>query len=217
MRKTRSRGSDAAIGLVLVINEIDRKEQQDTMNNSIIGKIDLKALWVCVALGIVFASGAVAGPEQDNEQAETEFARGDLMASMALWRKAALEGYAPAQARMGDILDKSEEDKEAVEWYRKAAAQGNAAGEFGLGQMYLKGEGVEKDVEMAHTYIRLAAEKNQLLAVVMMMNAYRTGALGLTPDSDKADQWEAKVAELSPGYVPAQGKNTEKEKKAGSN
>lgn len=187
------------------------------MNSSTTGRTNFKALWVGVVLGIVIASGAVAGPEQDNELAEKEFARGDLMASMGLWRKAALEGYAPAQARLGDILDKSEEDKEAVEWYRKAAAQGNAAGEFGLGQMYLKGEGVEKDAEKALAYMRLAAEKNNLLAVVMMMNAYRTGIMGLEPDSDKADEWEAKVVELSPGYVPAQGKNTGKEKKAGTN
>lgn len=186
------------------------------MNNSTTGRSNLKALWVGVVLGVVIASGAAAGPEQDNELAEKEFARGDLMVSMELWRKAALVGYAPAQARLGDILDKSEEDKEAVDWYRKAAAQGNAAGEFGLGQMYLKGEGVEKDVEKARTYIRLAAEKNELLAVVMMMNAYRTGAMGLAPDNSKADEWEAKVVKLSPSYVPAQGKNTEKEKKAGS-
>lgn len=187
------------------------------MNSSKTGRSNLKALWVGVVLGVVIASGAAAGPEQDNELAEKEFARGDLMASMALWRKAALAGYAPAQVRLGDILDKSEEDQEAAEWYRKAAAQGNAAGEFGLGQMYLKGEGVEKDVEKARTYIRLAAEKNELLAVVMMMNAYRTGTMGIEPDAGKADEWEAKIIVLSPGYVPAQGKNTEKEKKAGTN
>lgn len=187
------------------------------MNSSTIVKSNLKTFWVGVVLGTVFASGAVAGPEQDNELAEKEFARGDLMASMGLWRKAALEGYAPAQARLGDILDKSEEDKEAVEWYRKAAVQGHAAGEYGLGQMYLKGEGVEKDVEKARTYIQLAAEKNNLQAVVMMMNAYRTGGMGIAPDSDKADEWEAKVVALSPGYVPVQGKIPGKEKKAGSN
>lgn len=186
------------------------------MNSSTPAKTNLKFLWLGVVLGVFIASEAVAGPEQDHELAEKEFARGDLMVSMALWRKAALAGYAPAQARLGDILDKSEEDKEAAEWYRKSAAQGNAAGEFGLGQMYLKGEGVEKDVEKARKYIELAAEKNELLAVVMMMNAYRTGSLGLTQDNNKADEWESKVVKLSPGYVPAQVKNTATEKKAGS-
>lgn len=186
------------------------------MNSSTTGRTNFKALWATVVLGVVIASGAAAGPEQDSELAEKEFARGDLMVSMDLWRKAALAGYAPAQARLGDILDKSEEDKEAVDWYRKSAAQGNAAGEFGLGQMYLKGEGVEKDLEKARTYILLAAEKNELLAVVMMMTAYRTGSLGLPLDSNKADEWEAKVVKLSPGYVPTQGKNTATEKKAGS-
>ena len=160
-------------------------------------------------LGLV-APSAMAGPEQDNEQAVKEFNGGDLVASIALWRKAANAGYAPAQIWLGDVLDKSEEDPEAVEWYRKAAAQGDAAGEYGLGQMYAKGEGVKKDLVEARSHILLAAEKNHLPAMMVMMGAYRAGSLGVTPDAAQADAWEAKLVALSPTYkkepVSTQGK-----------
>ena len=156
---------------------------------------------------------AVAGPQQDTELAEKEFARGDLFVSMGLWRKAAQEGYAPAQVRLAYILDQSDEDVEAIGWYRKAADQGSVAGEFGLGEMYAKGEGVKKDMELARTHVLSAAEKNHPPAALLMMMAYRSGGLGLAVDNRKADEWEAKVMALIPEYKKKQEKPVTKPKK----
>jgi len=36
--------------------------------------------------------------------------------------------------------------------------------------------------------------------VLTMMEAYRSGGLGLAADAGKADEWEAKVISLLPGY-----------------
>lgn len=166
-----------------------------------------------VALCALHLSAAVAGPAEETELAEKEFARGDLVTSLALWRKAAQRGYAPAQARLGDILDKAEEDVEAVEWYRKAALQGNASAEYGLGQMYVKGEGVKKDLEQARLYVLRAAEKDYLAAVTLMMEAYRMGGLGLTADKGQADAWEARLIKLSPGYKRAPASARDQAKK----
>lgn len=157
-----------------------------------------KRMWIGALLLSLAAPLAYAGAEQDAEQAEKAFARGDLKLSMSLWRKASNAGHAPAQVWLGDILDKAEEDVEAATWYRKAAEQGSAAGEYGLGQMYAKGEGVKKDFAQARTYISRAAEKNYLLAVVAMMEMYKSGSLGESRDPVLAAQWEAKVKQLSP-------------------
>ena len=186
------------------------------MKNGTLLKTSLKYLGVATVLGALITPWAVAAPEQDTEAAEKEFARGDLVASLALWHRAAQQGYAPAQARLGDILDKSEEDEQAVDWYRKAAAQGNAAGEYGLGQMYVKGEGVKKDIEQARLYTLKAAEKGHLDAVVMMMEAYRTGGLGVAVDSKQAEAWEAKLIALSPGYRRVPVIDKEKSKTGGT-
>ena len=180
------------------------------MNKLHLSGLRLKCQLACAVMFGLVAQGALAGPQQDTDLAEKEFARGNLVVAMSLWRKAAEEGYAPAQARLGDVLDTAEEDQEAVEWYRKAAAQGNAAGEDGLGQMYAKGEGVKQDFEMARTYILRAAEKNHVPAVKLMMESYRVGGLGLAIDKEKADEWEAKVIALVPDYKKVQAKDAGK-------
>ena len=154
-------------------------------------------VWLGVAV-LVAAPFAAAGPKEDTELAEKEFARGDLVQSLALWRKAAEAGYAPAQAWLGDILDKSEEDEEAVAWFRKAAAQGDPHGEYGLGQMYAKGEGVKQDFAQARLYIGRSAEKNYLQAVVLMREMFKNGSMGVAADPAQAAKWEAKVKELAP-------------------
>lgn len=151
---------------------------------------------LAVALLSLAAPFAHAGAAEDAEQAEQEFARGNLVTSMQLWRKAANAGYAPAQARLGDVLDKAEEDTEAVNWYRKASDQGNAAGEFGLGQMYGKGEGVKRDDEQARKYIARAAEKGYLPAVIAMAEMYKSGTLGMQVDLAQSASWKARADEL---------------------
>jgi hypothetical protein len=166
-------------------------------------KHDMTRRWRALALGacaLSWALAASAGPAEDSASAESEFARGDLKAALALWRKAAEAGHAPAQARLGDILDKSEDDEEAVAWYREAAGQGNAAGLFGLGQMYAKGEGVPKDGAKAFDYVLQAARKDHVDAAIMLVGVYRNGGLGQAPDPAAADAWEGKLLKLVPGY-----------------
>lgn len=163
-----------------------------------------------------FASMAMAGAEQDTEQAEKEFSRGDLIKAEELWRKAAKQGYAPAQLRLAYYLDKSEQDQEAVEWYRKAAEQGDAQGEYDLGTMYAAGEGVKKDLNQARIWIERAAQKDFLAAVSAMVDAYKNGGLGLPVDLEKSTYWQNKFNTLAPP-APEQGKkqdnNKAKEKK----
>lgn len=171
------------------------------MNVSSFSRSGLKRLGVAAAGCCLGMSLAFAGPEEDNARAKMEFERGDLVASLSLWRKAAEAGYAPSQVWLGDILDKAEEDVEAAEWYQKAADQGSADGEYGLGQMYLKGEGVKKDVEQGLRYIERAAAKNHVDSVKMMMAAYRQGGMGLPVDHSQADTWETKLMAIVPGYV----------------
>lgn len=156
----------------------------------------------CLALALA-APLANAGPKEDNEAAIVEFNKGDFVIALPLWRKSAEAGYAPAQVWLGDILDKAEEDEEAVVWYRKAAEQGDAAGEFGLGLMYGKGEGVKQDESQAFRHFLKAAEKNYPPAMLAVAAAFRTGGMGQSVDVAKADEWQAKLYEVAPNYKPA--------------
>jgi hypothetical protein len=48
---------------------------------------------------------------------------------------------------------------EAAKWYRKAAEQGNASGQWGLGSRYASGQGVPRDYIHAHMWFNLALSK----------------------------------------------------------
>jgi TPR repeat protein len=175
-----------------------KKQAMRVMGQSWIGAVALCCGMGTAAAQAPVAAAAAAGPVQDTTRADWEVARGDLKAALPLWQRAADQGHAPAQARLGDILDKSEEDEDAVAWYRKAAAQNNADGEFGLGQMYAKGEGVPKDLVKAQEHLLRAAKMNHTGAINVLMQAYRVGGLGLTPDPVQASAWEAKLVALEP-------------------
>ena len=114
---------------------------------------------------------------------------GDVVSALSLFREAAGQGYAPAQSMLAWILDGSNQDDEAVEWYRKAAAQSHAAGQFGLGEMYIKGEGVEIDLSRALELITAAAEQDHTRAIHRLVDAYEFGRMGLEADHDAAVMW----------------------------
>lgn len=54
-------------------------------------------------------------------------------------------------------LGVSKDDARAVTWYRAAAEQDEAWGQFGIGRMYERGAGVELDPEEAVQWYRKAA------------------------------------------------------------
>ncbi|MFX8176283.1 hypothetical protein ABTL07_19655, partial [Acinetobacter baumannii] len=73
----------------------------------------------------------------------TAFKHGDYSTAMALWRPLAEEGNAAAQTGMGILYENGREvvksEAQAVAWYQKAAAQGDAEAEYRLGQRYVQG------------------------------------------------------------------------------
>ncbi|MFZ2540138.1 MAG: tetratricopeptide repeat protein [Gallionella sp.] len=139
---------------------------------------------------------ALADPAEELERANDLFEKEQMMDAVVIFKKLAEQNYAPAQARLGEVLDYTEADEEAVGWYIMAAAQGSAEGAYGLGKMYLSGEGIKSDPTQALYWIKLAAEKDNLNAVKLLESSYRLGsppsALGLAVDLQQAKLWEAK-------------------------
>lgn len=151
------------------------------------------------ALAMLFAglaATALAGPAEDTERAEQTYRSGDVVGAVVLLRGAANANYAPAQVRLAAILDAAEEDAAALDLYRKAAAQGDAAGEYGVGLMHAKGEGTRKDGAEALRWYRQAAAKNYLPAVEAIAWAYLTGDLGLARDAKEAEAWGERAVKL---------------------
>ena len=79
-----------------------------------------------------------------------------------LYRKAADQGNAEAQCRLGAMYEKGravpQDADMALELYREAAEHGNADAMCRLGAMYDKGDAVQKDINTAKEWYRKAAE-----------------------------------------------------------
>ncbi|MGK7346489.1 MAG: tetratricopeptide repeat protein [Candidatus Nitrospinota bacterium M3_3B_026] len=155
--------------------------------------ITVAALGAAAVFFTLPAPYSAAGPEEDYQKGfELYDEKADVIAAMEYLKKAADAGHAGAQALLGYLYDYSEMDEEAVKMYEKAAAQGSAEGEYGLGTMYAKGEGVERDEKKAFHLVKSAAEKGYYRAVLKMVSVYESGELGQPVDPEKSAYWKKK-------------------------
>lgn len=155
-------------------------------------KLALAVLAVSPWLG----APAPAAPADDMALGLAAYNRGDVVEAMRWFRQAAEAGHAPAQARLGYILDQAEENAEAARWYRRAAEQGDAGGQYGLGRMYAAGEGVTRDIKQALVWITRAAEQDHLAAITALAAIHESGVNGSVPDKELARRWYERGAEL---------------------
>ena len=136
-------------------------------------------------------------PQEYITKAEQAFDKSDIVSAMSYYRKAADAGYAPAQRRLAYLLDKSEENEEAVIWYKKAVAQGDAEAEHGLAGMYVSADGIPQDNEEALRLFRSSASKGYPPAIHVMASAYEKGELGLRVDYELSREWLEKGMQLN--------------------
>ena len=124
--------------------------------------------------------------------------------------KPLLEFYAKkqvpsAQYLLGVIFHRGygvkKDDAEAVNWWRKAAEQGNAYAQYRLGWMYHRGYGVRQDYAEAVNWYRKAAEQGNAPAQNNLGDMYNMGK-GVREDKAEAVKWYRKAAEQ--GFTAAQ-------------
>ena len=80
--------------------------------------------------------------------------------------------------------------KFTVEWYQKAAQQGDAQAQFNLGEMYRRGHGVTQDYEKAVEWYQKAAQQGDAQAQFNLGEMYRRGH-GVTQNKEKKKElWQ---------------------------
>jgi TPR repeat protein len=137
---------------------------------------------------------AKADAKADGDRGIEEYANGNLIESIQLLEKSANEGYVRAQVFLAYILDQGEQDLQAFHWYQRAAESSDPAGLFGLGSMYAKGEGTEKNPILAGILIRQAARLDHMEAMRAYAYALENGNLGFPQDHAGAAEWFVKAA-----------------------
>ncbi|MEQ1584169.1 MAG: tetratricopeptide repeat protein, partial [Candidatus Nitrotoga sp.] len=78
--------------------------------------------------------------------------------------------------------------KEAVKWYRLAAAQGDAVAQYNLGLSYALGQGVLQDYKEAVKWYRLAAAQGDADAQFRLGEMYEQGR-GVKQNYVRAHMW----------------------------
>lgn len=135
-------------------------------------------------VGLMYDNGE--GVTQDYRQVVTH-----VQQAMTWYRKAAEQGFAPAQTNLGIILEMGGQVernyKEAASWYRKAADQGDAAAQFNLGLIYYSGRGddIASDYKEAATWLSKSAQQGNAAAQVALGRMYEYGQ-GLHIDYEQA-------------------------------
>jgi len=151
----------------------------------------------------IFIGTVCAAPQDDFNAGRKAYLAGDVVAAMTPLRRAADAGHAPAQSLYGYILEKAEYNEEAAQYFRRAAEQGDADGQYGLGLLYAIGEGVARDPAAARDWLERAGNQNHGLAVVALSQAFLAGRLGFKTDpADAAGLgWVRKAGEID--SIPA--------------
>lgn len=106
----------------------------------------------------------------------------DYQQSFQYFKVAAEAGNAQAQCHLGDLCFESSNYKAASEWFEKAAKAGSRYAQQKLGYMYYKGNGVEKNLEIAAEWyykctsdIDYNAKRTQGTSYRLSQNGSRSG------------------------------------------
>ena len=149
-------------------------------------------------LALLTVSYAFAETAQEYvAKAEQAFDESDIIGAMSYYRKAAEAGYIPAQTRLAYLLDKSENNEEAIKWYQKAVEQGDAEAEHGLAGMYISADGIAQNSAEALRLFTSSANKAYPPAIHVMATAYEKGELGLRVDYELSREWLEKGMQLN--------------------
>jgi TPR repeat protein len=115
-----------------------------------------------------------------------------FISAISLYRKAALDGYAPAQFRLGVLTAAGkgvvQDDYTAARWYLLAAEQYHRKAQVKLGLAYAQGRGVEHSSTLARLWIGRAADLSDPSGLYAQSQLYRFG-IGGPIDISEADRY----------------------------
>lgn len=119
--------------------------------------------------------------------------------SVHWWRRAAEQGYAPAQVNLALMrligVGTSKNPWDARRWYLAAAQQGSAHGQHTLASLFRIGEGGERNAEEAVFWYRRAAAQGLDVSMTLLGEMYAAGE-GVAQDRQQALSWWRKAAAM---------------------
>lgn len=105
--------------------------------------------------------------------AEGKYVEKDVFFALLYLERAAMQNNPYAEYLAGKLYLTDEENRDtyrAVKCFSAAAENGNSYAEYMLGKMYLYGNGVERDVDLALSYLNSSAEHGNEYAAQLLYN-----------------------------------------------
>jgi TPR repeat protein len=122
-------------------------------------------------------------------------ANDDVERALAAVRRKATTGDVIAQFTLGSMLYYGSPDMaQAIDWFRRAAAQGFSPAEFQMGQLFDFGFGVPQDDGQALTWYRMAAVHGSAGGARTVGEFYRRGR-SVNADAAEAMRWYRQAAD----------------------
>jgi uncharacterized protein len=154
------------------------------------------------ALGAVRVQATAGDPvAQYSLGAILYYGEDDTTQAVEWIRKAAAQGYAPAEFHMGQLCDFGfgvvRDDREALVWYRKAAEHGSAAAQRAVGDFSRTGRATIVDAAEAARWYQRAAAGDDIRAQYQLADLYFAGT-GVPRGYFTAYVWYSVAASQAP-------------------
>jgi len=144
------------------------------------------------------------------DTAKAALARKDYATALSACRPDAERDEPRCQNLVGvlyrDGLGVPKDSNQAVQWYRRAAAQGNAKAQSNLALAFYRGDGVPKDFSQAFALALKSADQGWGVAQFTVGYMYSVGE-GVTKDDRQAVAWLTKVSEQTDPEITQDLKN----------
>lgn len=136
-------------------------------------------------------------PSASFEDALTAYHAGNYNLALASAKLAGNQGHTDAQVLAGTILMNGEagliNDREAADWFRRAASSGNSDAQLALGKMALKSRGGLSESD-ALEFFSQASQAGRVEAKRAIGEMYMKG-IGIAPDQEKGKSWLTDAAD----------------------
>ena len=149
----------------------------------------LSALVMGMAISSFPQVGFALDPEATYKAANKSYQYNDWVTAIAQLRESAKVQHVPSMVMLAYILDRAEEDSEAIDWYRKAAMMNSAEAAMQLGIMLADGSGVEKNPSEGLEWVTRSAKLGHHPAMMLLVDVYTNSHMGAKPDPVKAKKW----------------------------
>ena len=151
--------------------------------------MNIKSLLAALVVSLSLVAPVLAGPLDD---ADAAIARGDYKKAFLLIAPLADQGVAEAQFGLGAMYERGlgvlKDYKNAVAWYRLAAAQDHDLSQVNLGKLYYQGRGLPQDYGLAVVWYRKGAEQGYAHGQFMLAAMYAAG-MGVPKNLVESYKW----------------------------